>query len=103
MTEEIYQMLLDNLHVTYTPDVSTERRIRNEGEAGIAYIRKYGDPASPCGPGTQTGALLCEYVLRAEAGALESFQIDYRMELLQLKAEAEANAYAEAVGYAEGE
>ena len=101
MTEGIYRMLLDNLHITYTPDESAKRRIRNEGEAGIAYIRKYGDPASSCTPGTQSGALLCEYVLRAEAGALDTFQMDYRAELLQLKAQAEVEAYAEAVGYAE--
>lgn len=101
MKDATYQMLLDNLHITYEPDESTVRRVQQEGEAGIAYIKKYGGPRTSFAPGTMGGQLLCEYVLRAEAGALESFQRDYLSDLIQLQAEASISTYAEAVGYEE--
>lgn len=99
MTQTIYQMLLDNLHITHIPDTSTVNRITSEAEAGIAYIRRYGDPDATCEPGTESGALLCEYVLRAEAGALETFQVDFLSDLLQLKALHDVTQYAEAMNY----
>ena len=101
MTQTQYQMLLDNLHITYTPDPSTVSRITNECDAGVAYIRRYGDPGAECEPGTESGALLCEYVLRAEAGALETFQQDFLADLIQLKALYDVNGFAEAKGYEE--
>ena len=96
-------MILDNLHITYTPDESTEKRIRNETASGIAYIRKYCDPGAVCSPGTRFGQLLCEYVLRAEAGALETFPQDFAEEITASSIEYETAKYAEAMGYAEKE
>lgn len=101
MKDAVYQMLLDHLHITYKPDESTIRRITNEGNAGIAYIQKYGGPDVSFKPGTLGGALLCEYVLRAEAGALDSFQNDYLSDLIQIRAESDISMYAEAMGYEE--
>lgn len=102
-TATIIQMIKDNLHITYDTDESTERRLRNEAESGIQYIRKYCDPAATCEPGTRFAAMLCEYVLRAESGALESFQADYATEITAARAELDADRYAAAMGYAEDE
>lgn len=102
-TATIIQMVKDNLHITYDTDESTERRLRNEAESGIQYIRKYCDPAATCEPGTRFAAMLCEYVLRAESGALESFQADYTTEITAARAELDADRYAAAMGYAEDE
>ena len=63
VTASIIQMIKDNLHITYDTDESTERRLRNEADSGIQYIRKYCDPAATCEPGTRYAAMLCEYVL----------------------------------------
>lgn len=98
---DVYQMLLDNLHITYEPDGSTKRRIMNEAASGIAYIRKYCNPDADCIPGTLEGQLLCEYVLRAEAGALDTFSKDFAGEITACSIEYEAAKYAEAMGYAE--
>lgn len=101
VTEKVYKMLLDNLHITYTPDESTEKRIRNEAAAGIEYIRKYCNPCADFSPGTRFGQMLCDYVLRAESGAVETFAVDFAEEIIAEKAEYEAKRYAEAMGYVE--
>lgn len=100
ITEEVYNMLLRALHVTYTPDEDTRQRIQEEGAAGIALIRKYGDPDTDCDPGTRCGELLCEYVRRAEAGAAETFLQDFGQDIVELKNESDVQVYAEAQGYA---
>lgn len=100
-TASIIQMIKDNLHITYDTDESTERRLRNEADSGIQYIRKYCDPAAACEPGTRYAAMLCDYVLRAESGALDSFQADYATEITAARAELDADRYAEAMGYTE--
>lgn len=90
----ISQMVKDSLHMDFTLDDSSTRRLDNEISAGIAYIQKYGDPTATCEPGTLSGELLCAYVLRAESGASETFGVDYRAELLAMKAESEARDFA---------
>ncbi|MBQ9612236.1 MAG: hypothetical protein IJV14_06565 [Lachnospiraceae bacterium] len=100
ITEAIYNMLLRALHVTYTPDEDTAERIRTEGAAGIALIQKYCDPEADCSPGTRCGQLLCEYVLRSEAGAAETFLQDFTQDIVEIKNESDIKAYAEAQGYA---
>lgn len=99
LSEEIYQMILNNLHITYTPDESTVKRIHNEMASGIAYLQKYCSPDADCGPGTMFGQLLCEYVLRAEAGALETFSQDFAEEITAFGIESRVSVYAEAMGY----
>lgn len=101
VTEEVYQMILDNLHITYCPDSSTEQRIRNETSSGIAYIRKYCDPDADFTPGSRFGQMLCDYVLRAESGALETFAVDFAGDITAARIEHEAEAYAGAMGYVE--
>lgn len=100
VTDETYQMLVDNLHITYTPDESTAARLRSEAAAGIAYIKKYCDPAADFSPGTRFGQLLCDYVLRAESGALETFARDFAGEITAARIESDVAGYAEAMGYA---
>lgn len=100
VTDKIYKMILDNLHITYKPDESTKRRLKNEIGAGIAYIKKYCNPGADFSPGTRFGQMLCDYVLRAEAGALETFAVDFAEEITAARAEYEAERYAEAMGYA---
>lgn len=100
VTDKIYEMILDNLHITYNPDESTKRRIKNETSAGIAYIKKYCSPGADFSPGTRFGQMLCDYVLRAEAGAAETFAVDFAEEIIAARAEYEAEQYAEAMGYA---
>ena len=100
VTDEIYRMILNNLHITYDPDQSTEERLINEAEAGIAYIKKYCDPDADCSPGTKFGRLLCDYVLRAEAGALETFANDFEEDIIGAKIASDTEQYAEAMGYA---
>lgn len=99
VTENIYKMILDNLHITYEPDESTKNRLRNETEAGMEYIRKYCSPAADFSPGKQYGQMLCDYVLRAEAGALETFAQDFAEDITAAGIETEVNGYAEAMGY----
>lgn len=100
VSDEIYTMILNNLHITYTPDESTVSRLKNEIAAGIEYIKKYCDPAADCGPGTKYGQLLCDYVLRAEAGALETFAKDFAEDITAAKIESDTKEYAETRGYA---
>lgn len=99
VSEEIYKMLLDCLHITYTPDQATENRLYHEAAAGIAYIRMYCDPDATCEKDTLSGQLLCDYVLRAEAGDAQSFAKDFAQEITAAKAEYDARKYAEAMGY----
>lgn len=99
--EKIYQMILNNLHITYTPDDSSVERIKNETASGIAYIQKYCNPDADFRPGTRYGQLLCEYVLRAEAGAIDTFPQDFAGEITALNIEYETSRYAEAMGYAQ--
>lgn len=101
VTEEIYQMVLDSLHITYAPDSSTERRIKNEASSGISYIRKYCGPGADFVPGSSSGQMLCDYVLRAEAGALETFAGDFAGDITAAHIEHEVEHYAGAMGYAE--
>ncbi len=101
VTDKIYKMIIDNLHITYTPDSSTEKRLKNEIGAGIAYIKKYCSPCADFSPGTRFGQMLCDYVLRAESGALETFAEDFAEEITSERAEYEVEQYAEAMGYAE--
>lgn len=100
VTDEIYKMILDNLHITYTPDDSTERRLKNEIGAGVAYIRKYCNPRADFSPGTRLGQLLCDYVLRAESGAAETFAVDFAEEITAERTEYEVGQYAEMMDYA---
>ena len=61
-------------------------------ESGIAFIRKYCDKNADCSPGTDFGQMLCEYVLRAESGDLETFKKDYSEEIVGAKIEADVKA-----------
>lgn len=101
VTEDILQMIFNSLHITYTPDRATEQRIRNETASGMAYIRRYCDRGAVFTPGSRFGQLLCDYVLRAEAGALETFAADFAGDITASRIEHETGAYAEAMGYAE--
>lgn len=101
MDEIILQAVKDDLHITYTLDESSQRRLKNAIEDGMAYIKAHGDPAATFGPGTYEARLLSEYVLRAESGALESFRRDFGAELRASQMGSQADRYAEAMGYAE--
>lgn len=96
---EIVLMVKDSLHMSFTLDESSARRLNNEIASGIAYIKKYGDPDASFEPGTISGQLLCEYVLRAESGAAETFAVDFRNDLLAMRSESEAVLFAESQGY----
>lgn len=102
MDEGVYKMVLDFLHVTYTPDESTVNRITGEIKGGMEYLRQFFDPGVDFAPGTLAGQYLCEWVLRAESGALDAFKVDFAPDLLQGRLAVEAGAYAEAMGYVEG-
>ena len=95
----IFNMVCNNLHITYTLDTSTTARLTNEIETGIAYIQRYCDSAATCEPGTLSGQLLCEYVLRAESGALDSFAVDFRKDILEARNFVEVGTYAQEKGY----
>jgi len=103
ITETVYSMLLRALHVTYTPDDDTEQRIRAEGAAGKDVLNRYADPEADCEPGTRCGQLLCDYVMRAEAGATETFLTDFAQDIVEIKAEYDIRRYAAAKGYTEAE
>ncbi len=98
---KILQMVKDNLHITYTLDDSSARRLDNYIAAGIAYVRSRSDPRATFEPGSDGATLLCEYVLRAESGALESFKRDYAPDMLSGQLGHQADQYAEAMGYVE--
>lgn len=97
--DEVFKMILNNLHITYTPDEATESRLVNEISSGIAYIKKYCDPDADCSPGTRFGQMLCDYVLRAESGDLETFADDFAEDITAAKLESDVERYAEAMGY----
>ncbi len=99
VSNEVYQMILDNLHITYTLDESTERRLKNEISEGILYIREHCDPEADCNPGTKFANLLCDYVLRAESGSTETFVQDFAEEITGAKIAYDTKKYAEAMGY----
>lgn len=103
ITETVYNMLLRALHVTYTPDEDTEQRIRAEGAAGKDLLNRYADPDADCEPGTRCGQLLCDYVMRAEAGAAETFLVDFAQDVVEIKSEYEARIWAAGKGYTEAE
>lgn len=96
VTDSIYRGLLRKLHVTYTPDEDTEDRIRQEAAAGMEIIHRYCDPEADCEPGTRCFELLGEYVMRAEAGAAETFLTDFAQDILESKVEYDVRKYAEA-------
>lgn len=101
ISETVYTMLIRALHVTYTPDEDTEQRIRAEGAAGKELLNRYADPDATCEPGTRCGQLLCDYVMRAEAGAAETFLNDFAQDIVEIKSEYDIRMWAEAKGYAE--
>lgn len=103
ITETVYGMLLRALHVTYTPDEDTERRIRAEGSAGKDLLNRYADPEADCEPGSRCGQLLCDYVMRAEAGAAETFLRDFAQDIVEIKSEYDAKTWAAGMGYTEAE
>lgn len=99
ITESVYKMLIRALHVTYTPDEDTEARIRAEGAAGKELLNRYADPDAGCEPGTRCGQLLCDYVMRAEAGAAETFLTDFAQDIVEIKSEYDLRTWAAAKGY----
>ena len=103
ITETVYGMLLRALHVTYTPDEDTERRIRAEGGAGKDLLNRYADPEADCEPGSRCGQLLCDYVMRAEAGAAETFLQDFAQDIVEIKSEYDTRTWAAGKGYTEAE
>lgn len=101
VSDAIFMMVKNNLHINYTLDDSTTERLNNEIADGMAYIKKYCNPSAAFEPGEEYAALLCEYVLRAESGALETFAKDYAGEILSGHIEYQVQRYAEALGYVE--
>lgn len=101
VSNQIFTMVKNFLHITYTVDSSTQARLENEISSGIEYIHKYVDPGAVCSPGTHYGDLLCEYVLRKEAGAGETFAKDFSDEITGGKISTDVDAYAEAMGYSD--
>ena len=99
--DAVFTMVKHNLHITYTLDESSTERLTNEIADGMQYIKRYCDPSAAFEPGEKYAALLCEYVLRAESGALETFARDYADEIRTGKLEYDVDAYAEALGYVE--
>lgn len=99
MTTTVKKMLLDFLHITYTPDSSTESRLANEADDGLAFIRKHCDPNATCEPSTEYAGMLCEYVLRAESGARATFEEDFAGDIVGGLCSTQAKDYAEAMGY----
>lgn len=101
--QEIYLMVLDYLHVTYTPDPSTVSRLHQEIRDGLAYIQRYVDPEASCLPGSAYAGLLCEYVMRAEAGALDTFSTDFSKEIHGGAVYTSVEKYVEVMGYGDEE
>ena len=101
MTETVFNMVVHFLHITYTLDESTTARLTSEINAGIEYLQRYFNSGASFEPGTTAGQLLCEYVLRAESGALDTFAQDYAQDIAQGRMGVEVDEYAEAKGYAE--
>ena len=101
INQNIMKMILQGLHVTYSPDPDTKDRIESETLAGMDYIRQYCDPEADFATGTRAARLLVEYVMRAEAGAADSFQQDFAQEIVEMKTDYDVRKYAEVLGYAE--
>ena len=98
VTESCLQMVKDALHMNYALDTSTASRLNNEIMAGMQYIRSYCGPAAGFEPGEPYAQLLCDYVLRAESGALETFKADFAAELNAGQIDALTDSFAAALG-----
>lgn len=103
VSSEIFDAIKNFLHITYTVDQATEDRLTNEISAGMEYIRRYCDPEATCAPGSRFGAMLQEYVLRAESGAVDSFKTDFANEITSERIGIDVDAYAAAMGYSDGD
>lgn len=99
MTSRIRTMLYDFLHYTQEPDESSASRIEAEGESGMKLLRSLCSPNLTFTPGSESGQLLCEYVLRCEAGAAAAFQEDFKSDIIRLQSIYLVEGYAEAMGY----
>ncbi len=103
ISQELYQMILDDLHITFTPDVPTEHRLKQKILDGIAYLRENCDPNPDCAPGGKHAALLKEFVLRADSGAGSTFAGDFAKEIRQHRVAFDVDGYAEAMQYGDAE
>lgn len=101
--QSIYEMILDDLHITFTPDPATERRLKEKIRDGIAYLKANCDPDPDCEPGGRHAALLKEFVLRADSGAASTFGVDFAKEIRQHRVAFDVDGYAEAMNYADTE
>lgn len=99
VTQSIFDMILHNLHFTFEPDLATRSRVENEIRDGIAYLRNYCDSDANFEPGGNYAALLKEYVLRAESGAVNTFSADFAKEIRAGRVQFDVEGYAEAMQY----
>ena len=99
VTPTVYDMILHDLHFTFTPDTATKERLENEIRDGIAYLRNYCDSDADFEPGGSYAALLKEYVLRAESGAVSTFAEDFAKEIRAGRVQFDVEGYAEAMQY----
>ena len=103
VTKTVFDMILHDLHFTFEPDDSTRSRLENVIQDGIAYIRQYIDPDANFEPGGNHAALLKEYVLRAESGAVSTFAADFAREIRAGRVAFDVEGYAEAMQYGDAE
>ena len=99
VSQTIYDMILHELHITFTPDESTRARLQHEIADGMAWIREYCDPDANFEPGGKFAALLKEYVLRAESGAVSTFADDFAKDVRSHRIAFDVEGYAEAMEY----
>ena len=103
ISQTIYQMILDDLHITFTPDPATERRLKEKIRDGLAYLKENCAPNPDCEPGGRHAALLKEFVLRADSGAASTFGADFAKEIRQHRVAFDVDGYAEAMQYGDAQ
>ena len=83
----------------YEADEDTTSRLTTEIGASIDYLRTYADPTTDFEQGSRMRELLCERVMRAEAGEVESFDKDFKDDVRSISINLQTAEYAAEMGY----
>jgi len=97
--ENVFNMVKRFLQINHQLSESDRQELEDKIASGMAYLHEIADPDATFSPGTVSGQLLCEYVLRAESGATDTFGTDFGADLIQQNASYRTAQYAAAKGY----
>ena len=101
VSENIFAMVKRFLQISHQLSESDRQELEDKIASGMDYLHEVADPDATFAPGTFSGQLLCEYVLRTESGATDTFGTDFGRDLIQQNMSYRTAKYAEAKGYSD--